>query len=103
VSRDDRDYRSHHKYGEQSRQLPSVSLEEAGHDAFVVVAAVEEGVDQRDRENAVAGSAQEHPDHQADEGADDEQRDQRCGQRGDREAPDEVQRHVDQRERHGCE
>ena len=59
--RDDRDHRSHHEHGEQSRQLPSVSLHEAGHDAFVVVAAIEQSVDQRDRENAVAGPAQEHP------------------------------------------
>ena len=52
-------------------------VEDTSNQTLVVVAPVEHGVQYGDGQNAVASPAQEHPDHQPDQAAHDEQRDQR--------------------------
>ena len=59
VPREERDGRNEQDHGEQSRQSVGLTLEESGDNSFVVVAAVEDGVHQRDRENAVPSPAKD--------------------------------------------
>ena len=88
--------------GEQPGQLPTVAVDEPGHDPFVVVAAVEHRVQSRATARMLPRSPRRHDaQHQPHQGADDQQRDQRAEQRADGEVPDEVERQVDQGERHG--
>ena len=61
-------------------QSVGLALEESGDDSFVVVAAVENGVHECDCEDAAPGSAEDDPEQELHQDADDEQGDEGCGE-----------------------